>query len=284
MFDNLDLMINRNRKMIKFCDNQFMKNRVNLQYCTDANLGDLLSPIVCKYLLSKRNLSFEKNITKTKHLYAIGSILTMGKQDAVIWGSGAINDESLWTLIADRKKYRRRLDIRAVRGKYTKELLEQAGYEVGDVLGDPAILLPIIYDPRNLGVPLIKKYKVTVIVHFDKVPLEWKEKYPEINFLSVKTDDYKRVIDVILASEKVISSSLHGIILSESYGVPAVMIMNDVWNQIFKYYDWFSASGREDFAIASSLNSALEMPGSKIPNLEQLRTDLIKSFPYDLFE
>lgn len=273
--------INRNKCTIQFCESSFQSKKINLNYCTGLNLGDLLSPIVCEYLLAKKGLSLSTTVKQTKHLYAIGSILTMGKQDAVVWGSGAIDNESLYTLWGDRNSLKRRLDIRAVRGRYTKEILQKAGYEVPNIFGDPAIIMPEIYDPRQSN-PQIKKYKASVIVHFDKVPEEWK-KNSEINFLSIRTVDYKKFIDEILASEKVISSSLHGIILAESYGVPAVMILNDVWDQIFKFYDWYSATDREDFAIASSLSNALKMEGTPIPDMSQLRHQLMNSFPYDLF-
>ncbi len=269
--------------MIEYCNNSVKKNRVNLNYCTDPNIGDILSPIICEFLLKKEKKSLNDKVERTKHLYAIGSILTMGQQDAVVWGSGALNEESLYHLLADYNYRNRKLDIRAVRGKYTKELLKRAGYQVGDVLGDPAIIMPEIYDPRNRSCGVIeKKYKVSVIAHSDVVPETWKTN-KDIHIISIKTFDYKNFIDEILASEKVISSSLHGIILAETYGVPAIMILNDVWNQIFKFYDWYSATNRSEFAIASSLESALFMETTPLPELEYLRQGLIDSFPYDIF-
>ena len=50
----------------------------------------------------------------------------------------------------------------------------------------------------------------------------FREKNHEGFIVSMNTDDYKSVIDEICASEIVYTSSLHGIILAESYGIPAV--------------------------------------------------------------
>ena len=41
--------------------------------------------------------------------------------------------------------------------------------------------------------------------------------------LQVLTTDYRLFLNELVRGERVISSSLHGIILAESYGVPAVL-------------------------------------------------------------
>ena len=37
----------------------------------------------------------------------------------------------------------------------------------------------------------------------------------------------------------VISSSLHGIILAETYGIPAILLMDKVTNNMFKYNNYY---------------------------------------------
>lgn len=39
------------------------------------------------------------------------------------------------------------LDIRSVRGPVTRNILMDLGYDVPSVYGDPAILLPLFYNP-----------------------------------------------------------------------------------------------------------------------------------------
>lgn len=103
------------------------------------------------------------------------------------------------------------------------------------------------------------------------------------NIININTDDYKYFINEIKASELVISSSLHGIILAESYNVPAVFVASDVKRQIFKYYDWYEATERYEFPIASTYKAAMYMDVVELPNLEKMRNEIIQAFPYDIF-
>lgn len=62
------------------------KNVVNINYWISSlkkkdlpyNLGDELSPLVVEYMLRRKDISAGKKVSKTRHLYAIGSILQMG--------------------------------------------------------------------------------------------------------------------------------------------------------------------------------------------------------------
>lgn len=81
-------------------------------------------------------------------MFAIGSIIDFGYQDATIWGSGLLNNFAIENL-KKAKFIGRKLDIRVVRGPYTKQLLERAGYQCPEKFGDPAVLMPMIYQPQT---------------------------------------------------------------------------------------------------------------------------------------
>lgn len=81
----------------------------------------------------------------------------------------------------------------------------------------------------------------------------------------------------------VYSSSLHGIILAESYGVPSVFLRQGMEEEMLKYYDWYFATGRYEVRSATSLAEAKETEPMKLPELEELREGLLQSFPYDLW-
>lgn len=100
----------------------------------------------------------------------------------------------------------------------------------------------------------------------------------------ISTHNYKYFIDEIVKSEKIISSSLHGIILAESYGVPAILLNEGIDNQLIKYYDWYYSTGRKSVKIANSIEEALSMEPMDLPDLTNMRNDLINSFPYDLWD
>lgn len=265
----------RNKFILFNVRNKAIKNHVNIDYWSEApNLGDSISPVIVRYMLKQRGMDDKKKINETRHLYAVGSVLTAGIQDCTVWGSGILNAN-----ISYRVK-NRKLDIRAVRGPLTQILLKDYGYLVPDVYGDPAILFPEIYTPKNIQ----KKYEFGLIIHKDynivKI-ISNKCIINEIKIIDIKTDDYKRFIDDICSCEKVISSSLHGIILSEVYGVPAVLLRPQV--DLFKYFDYYYGTKRYKFPIADTLDIALNTAPISLPDFEEMRTNLKNSFPYDIY-
>jgi pyruvyltransferase len=100
----------------------------------------------------------------------------------------------------------------------------------------------------------------------------------------MNTCDYKHVIDEIVASEIVITSSLHGIILAETYGIPAVFFRGLPKYKDFKYCDWYQSTGRFDIPLSDTYEEALEIAPPPIPDLTELVKGLLDSFPYDLWE
>lgn len=68
------------------------KNVVNINARVDIsrqyqNVGDWLSFIIIDEMLKMNNIDIKKSVSKTKHLYGIGSQL-LGFQDATIWVGG----------------------------------------------------------------------------------------------------------------------------------------------------------------------------------------------------
>ena len=240
--------------------------------CSTENIGDFLSYIVVKHFLPV-NTKCEKNGSKKISLYAVGSLIGLRRQDAVVWGSGILYPSYDRILRMKKSKY----DIRAVRGPETRKVLMDIGKKCPEIYGDPAILMPFVYEPPDKT----KKYKTTIIFnHGDNntvVPSDQTE-----NVLSILTTDYKRFIDRIVRSEMVISSSLHGIILAESYNVPAVLLRQEN-QELFKFKDWYYSTGRESFIFADSVSQALAMDPMPIPDLSEMRKKLIESFPKDLW-
>lgn len=248
------------------------RNRVNLEYWNfSENLGDLLAPVVTGWMLGRLGLDLSLEAANPCHLMTIGSVLGLGIFDAVIWGSG-VNSFGHVGRIALQKNYRR-LDIRAVRGPITAQVLRENGYTCPQIYGDPAILLPLIYPGRRPE----KKKQYVVIDHYMKRKMTGDDR------LSIRTGDYRTFLDKILEAEVVYSSSLHGIILAESYGVPAVFLRQGMEEELLKYYDWYFATGRYEVRSAASLSEAKETEPMELPKLDALREGLLQSFPYDLW-
>lgn len=256
--------------------NKIKNKRVNLEWWNKKqNLGDVLSPIVYEWMLRSNQIEIDQATRETKHLLCIGSVIGMGNFDAVVWGSGIHTFKTIKDVV-DQRKYRK-YDIRAVRGPITASVLKTCGYECPKVYGDPAILMTEIYSPQKVE----KKYKISAILHIEHQNIE---KPDDIHYINMNTIDYKNVIDEIMLSEKVISSSLHGIILAETYGVPTVFLSEGMEDELLKFYDWYYATGRRNVIIANSMQQAMEMDGMELPDLKEMRESLKNAFPYDLWK
>lgn len=261
--------IMRDSIILRDVSTQVVKGNVNLHWWRmpygKINVGDYLSWVIVDWMKKERGIASDLSYNgKTQHLYALGSIIDSGFQDATIWGSGCLQEHMYWW----RKI--RRLNICSVRGPLTREVLLKNGYNCPKIYGDPAILMPMIYKPQR-----IEKKKNYIVISHHSVQ---KEK----GTLSPVTTDYKSFINKILEAELVISSSLHGIILAEAYGVPAVMLGNVPINR-FKYYDWYYSTERYDFPVALSVNEALCTKPASLPDLSDMTKQVIKAFPEKLW-
>lgn len=170
-------------------------------------------------MLADKGLELDQQTNKTSYLYAIGSIIGFGYQDAIIWGSGLLNSKNALRCL------RQKLDIRAVRDPCTRNLLLRYGIDCPEIYRDPACLLSRYYYPK-----MKKKYRYSLILHHNSA-LRKDEKVQAfieklgIHYIEILTTDYKYFVSEILSSEYIISSALHGIILSESYGIPTIFFV-----------------------------------------------------------
>lgn len=159
-----------------------------------------------------------------KVIFSIGSILEGATKNTIVWGTGARESTSII----------KAKDIRAVRGKLTKELISNKDV----ALGDPALLLPLVYSPKETK----KKWIVSIIPHFseyDFFKMNYSKRY---NILDIRSNDVEKFIDDIVASEFILSSSLHGIIIAQAYGIPALWIKHGyIYSSDFKFHDYFSS-------------------------------------------
>ena len=189
------------------------------------NFGDTLTPIILKHFTGQEIKPAQR--TDTGKFLAVGSILHLIKENDIVWGSG-LNRRMPIPIPAGVK-------FLAVRGPITRAYLKG---NVPEVYGDPAILLPLIYNPK-----IEKKYEMGVIPHH--VDKEFIKLKPGDKFIDIQ-EDWKKVVDDILSCKKIMSSSLHGIIAAEAYGIPAIWAKysDKIRGREMKYQDYFLGSGR----------------------------------------
>lgn len=275
----IDIHAKENR--VNIYDYQPMRYGYQMYQDSPYNLGDTLGRVIVHFLLEKKGIDIDQWIPQKKHLFTVGSNIFGSSikgnyQDATIWGSGILKEPLHREAFAQRLSGRK-LDIRAVRGPLTRDVLLRFGHKCPEVYGDPAILMPLFYQPKPE-----KKYKYSIVLQFVHEQ-SFHETHPNERMISMNTDNYQYVIDEIVSSELVFSSSLHGIILAESYGVPAIFFRGLGKRIDFKYLDYYYSTGRTDIKVAESFEEAMDWEPLPIPDFSELRQGLLDSFPYDLW-
>ncbi len=258
-------------------------DRVNLNTWTTPgrphqNVGDWLSQIVVEHTAARFGITADAPVRGRKHLYAVGSML-LGFQDATIWGTGFLRDPTTsraFSLYRALHRLYHKTDVRAVRGPNSKAILDRMGIPCPAVFGDPALLMPLYYQPRGD----LPRREYLLIPHFN----ELSRHSGDPNRISTFTADWRGFLDQIAASNLVISSSLHGIVLAEAYGVPAVLLRGPGGDS-FKYDDYYRSTGRTSYPCAESVEEALRLtPSIPAPGvIAALQQGLLEAFPRDLW-
>ncbi|QQL45468.1 polysaccharide pyruvyl transferase family protein [Sulfuriroseicoccus oceanibius] len=184
-----------------------------------------------------------------QNLMAIGSVLQSADDHSVVWGSGMISPDQLGSTKAS---------FRAVRGKLTAAELEKRGITPPTAFGDPALLMSRFYQPN---VP--KHYRLGVIPHFvdrDHPVVQQLASLPDVTVLNVASG-ITDFADQVAACEAIVSTSLHGLIAADVYGVPRCqLVLSDrIIGGDFKYRDYASGAGLENWQ-ALDLSSAEHYP------------------------
>ncbi|WP_421362179.1 polysaccharide pyruvyl transferase family protein [Agrobacterium rosae] len=193
-----------------------------------------------------------------------------------VWGSGFMTSHST-------DHWPQRLRYHAVRGPLSAARVPN-GKELA--LGDPAILLPKIWagpatkDCRVLVIPHFASYGAFFSTYQNRMPKHWK-------FLDLRSDP-KHVCEQIARSEFVVTSSLHGLIVADAYGVPSCRITptNEIKGDGFKYRDYGEQRGRAlagPFTFERILEGKVDFDSDDfkpvVPS-DDVVERLISSFPY----
>lgn len=243
-----------------------MKNYVNGYWYVTSNVGDNLAPYLIKKISGKPSVYTPLHSKQLKCIVT-GSIITEADENCIVWGAGLANATD---------KINPKANIMAVRGPLTRKIAQECKIKCPEVYGDPALLLPRFYNPK-----IDKKYKLGIIPHFvDQL----------FCFEHYKNDDEVKIIDVllspedfvdeVLSCEKIISSSLHGLIISMAYGIPSLWVKftNGVLGDGTKFNDFFDSVKipRQNFLdLRDSASFATKEFLSKIPDIN-INIDLDK--------
>lgn len=241
------------------------------EYCEDKFI-----PIPYNYLFGKRE----------QHYLLIGSIITFfNLNNTIIYGTGIQYPKDKITGIPDQ--------IISVRGPKTRSVLLEKGIQCPEVYGDPALLLPMFYQPKvshRKGITIIPN-EGTLREHKDQVISEIIESHHNCRFLNMREyDRWQDVIDTICSSELIVSESLHGLIVAETYGIPSVWceFIEHPQDWDFKFLDFYESIGKYDQKIQKIYDiDQYEQVISMKPQWEKGNIDyegMLKVFPFQIKE
>lgn len=224
------------------------------------NFGDDMSPLLLEYATG-RPVRFEK--PKRADVIGVGSILqllcstdkarrmlayrvaTLRRFRPVVWGSGMTGMD------ADGKQPVSalpawHLDLRVLRGPHSARIMRQRAGQ--GVYGDPALLCARVWPA-----PATKTYEVGIVPHYTDMQSPalalLKERFPKAKIISVE-NEATQVVREIASCEAILSSSMHGLIVADSYGIPnhRLVLEGQLTGGDFKFLDYAAAIGRPDIA------------------------------------
>lgn len=197
-----------------------------------ANVGDTLTPVILDWL----GIPFtEARRDDSPKLIGVGSIMHAARDGDTIMGTGFISRPAAGYVPP------KNLTVLATRGPLTTRFL---GLAPGSVVeSDPALLLPLIY-PKPPYRERAWKYKVGFVPHYVDASSHFLQ-YVGAHRIDV-LQPWKTFVDRVCECKYINSSSLHGIIIAEAYGIPArwVQLSKKVVGGGFKFHDYYSATGR----------------------------------------
>ena len=209
-----------------------------------GNYGDELARYILQHV-SKQTVEWVPHDSRQPYYLCTGSILghnTTSKY-AHVWGAGFMNYHEIAS--RDATYY-------AVRGPLTQQRLFDINIDCPDVFGDPALLMHQLYEPT-----VEPRYELGVVPHyvdFEFISNSCRDE--RIKIIDILTDDVEVTTREILECKRIVSSSLHGVIVAHSYGIPALWVkFSDlVAGKGFKFRDYFMSVGIDSYLFDFSKN------------------------------
>lgn len=180
------------------------------------NFGDFLTPWLIGGVTGRPVVNTRWFPKSEGAILGVGSILgyvSEGHRKIKVWGSGLIDGENL-NHVAAKLKSSDLSHVYACRGKVTLDFFEKNGFSCDKVLGDPGLIVNDIYSSS-----IKSKYKYCIVPHYVHYELFKDVEIQDCVVIDVR-ESLTSVIGKIASSENVISSSLHGLIIAQSFGIP----------------------------------------------------------------
>jgi pyruvyltransferase len=210
--------------------NQVVEATQAVHWLADTqNWGDIFTP----FLFQAFGVEVKQVVAEEARIFSCGSLMERVPYkgfDGYILGSGA----------GDADTFRNLKDVKPpllLRGKLTAAhcYVEQPLF-----IGDPGVLA------YRFVMPQPKQYELGLIPHMIDRDLEvvWQAANSGAYVIDI-TGGILHVINEVAKCKRIISSSLHGIVIADSLGIPSGWVKFSRKYSEFKFYDYYSAYGEE---------------------------------------
>jgi hypothetical protein len=244
------------------------------------NYGDILNPHIVSYV-SGRDVVWA--MAKDADMIAIGSVMDMVEKRVLddgapiyVWGAGMKEPESMDILS--------KAALMLVRGPLTATMLK-----IDDLpQGDPGLLVNEAMDVSTTR----KTHQYGIIPHWlhnDVADIaRLQETLPNARIINMISDDVHKTTKAIASCDVVLSSSLHGLIVADSLGIPNIWIDAGAISKSsrFKFFDYALSVGRAmaaPYKIKPLLASGLpEVDVNYFSNLPAIKDTIRNAFPLEL--
>ena len=273
--------------------------KIKLYYANVPNVGDLLNPIIVSHLSNSkvvRSKLYSANMTaigstlnnvllsKRFKTRIIQKTLKLFSKSFIIWGTGFLREPE-----NNEVFFRKDIKINALRGKLSKNKVQIIlNKELDIALGDPGILIsdiiPKLHSKNGNLVGVIPHFREQDNIEFEKL----KNRFENAIMIDLKGDPIS-VLQQISACNYILSSSLHGLIIADSYRIPnlPIFVSDKVKGDGFKFSDYYSNFDLEYSPILSkyfdNISEDFILKNYKITdkNVIDMKNSLYKSFPFE---
>lgn len=205
----------------------------------DNNYGDVMTP----FILNKLGVKHRFGLQHAAKALMIGSIAKLANPNREIFGSGFIRAAD--PVCKDAKYH-------WLRGPLSRKMVIDAGGTAPEIYGDAALLMPEFVPASE------KEHDIGYIPHHVDYNLI-KEGFK----VDLTKGSIEHITREITKCRKVISSSLHGIIIAHAYGIPAawVKLSDNLTGDGMKFHDHYQSLGL-DAKLSSINNPAFQVPAN----------------------
>lgn len=269
-------------------------NKLKVCYSSGNNVGDAINSyiferILCEEILQVKEFDadftgigsglrhFFVDFSKKGIRYRVKALYKkmIDKSPIVIWSAGFI------TTPTGREKPIRNMEVVSVRGKLSKMWVERLlNREVSCTVGDAGLLSSLLVGNVE------KRYSLGIIPHRREKDEPF---YEELNksidnsvIIDVEGSDPIETIRMIASCDCIISSSLHGLIIADSFCIPNkhIILTDKLSGDGFKFRDYYSSYDIEDNFQDLRKNSNIDI--NAIKNEYSINKEQIEEKQYEI--